>query len=101
MLHSSHHLLIAVEVGDFCLLLVKNFLINSGSLKQMSKMYNVTYPTMRLRLDRLIQKIELSDNDNEDSFISLIKRLAIEDKFDVTIAKTLITAYKKEKRRNE
>lgn len=89
------------DMDDEDLTFIKNFLISSGSLKQMSKMYNVTYPTMRLRLDRLIQKIELNDNDNEDSFISLVKRLAIEDKFDVTIAKTLISAYKKEKRRNE
>ena len=89
------------DMDDEDLTFIKNFLISSGSLKQMSKMYNVTYPTMRLRLDRLIQKIELSDSDNEDSFISLVKRLAIEDKFDVTIAKALILAYKKEKRRNE
>lgn len=89
------------DMDDEDLTFIKNFLISSGSLKQMSKKYNVTYPTMRLRLDRLIQKIELSDSDNEDSFISLVKRLAIEDKFDVTIAKALILAYKKEKRRNE
>lgn len=35
---------------------IKNFVLSSGSLKQMSQLYQVSYPTMRLRLDRLIEK---------------------------------------------
>ena len=38
---------------------IKNFVLSSGSLKQMSQLYQVSYPTMRLRLDRLIEKIRL------------------------------------------
>lgn len=76
---------------------IKNFIINSGSLKEMSKMYNVTYPTMRLRLDRLIQKIELSDKETEDDYISLIKKMAIEERIDIDTARLLINAYRKEK----
>ena len=30
-------------------------------LKEMAEQYKVTYPTVRLRLDRLIQKIELGE----------------------------------------
>lgn len=86
------------EMNEEDLSFIKNFMLCSGSLKQMAKMYNVTYPTMRLRLDRLIQKIELSDNEVEDSYISLIKRMAIEEKIDLSSAKVLINAYKKEKR---
>lgn len=85
------------EMGEEDLSFIKNFILCSGSLKQMAKMYKVTYPTMRLRLDRLIQKIELSDNDIEDSYISLIKRMAIEEKIDLSSAKVLINAYKKER----
>ena len=48
---------------------IKNFVLSSGSLKQMSQLYQVSYPTMRLRLDRLIEKIRLNDNETEDPFI--------------------------------
>lgn len=52
---------------------IKNFVLSSGSLKQMSQLYQVSYPTMRLRLDRLIEKIRLNDNETEDPFILLVK----------------------------
>ena len=45
----------ALEDED--LVFVKKFLLASGSLKEMARQYGVTYPTVRLRLDRLIQKI--------------------------------------------
>ena len=35
---------------------IKKFLLASGSLKEVAGLYGVTYPTVRLRLDRLIQK---------------------------------------------
>lgn len=35
---------------------IKKFLLASGSLKEIAKQYGVTYPTVRLRLDKLIQK---------------------------------------------
>ena len=38
---------------------IKNFLLASGSLKEIAKQYDVTYPTVRLRLDKLIQKIRI------------------------------------------
>ena len=34
---------------------LKNFLLCSGSLKEIAGLYGVTYPTVRLRLDRIIQ----------------------------------------------
>ncbi|WP_394325568.1 DUF2089 family protein [Methanosarcina barkeri] len=35
---------------------IKNFILSSGSLKEVAKIYDVSYPTVRLRLDKLIQK---------------------------------------------
>lgn len=40
---------------------VKNFIMASGSLKEVAQIYHVTYPTVRLRLDKLIQKIQIND----------------------------------------
>jgi len=69
--------------------------MTSGSLKEVAKLYGVTYPTVRLRLDRLIQKITISEDTANDPFISLIKRLALNEKIDFDTAKILITEYKK------
>lgn len=75
---------------------IKRFLLSSGSLKEIARQYGVTYPTVRLRLDRLIQKIQLGDNAERDPYIALIKRLAINDKLDFDTAKILIHEYKKQ-----
>lgn len=74
---------------------IKKFLLSSGSLKEMARQYGVTYPTVRLRLDRLIQKIQLGDQAEGEPYIALIKQLALQDKLDFDTAKLLITQYKK------
>ncbi len=74
---------------------IKKFILCSGSLKESARIYNVTYPTVRLRLDRLIQKIKISENNTKDPYVSLIKRLAINEKLDFDTAKILIQEYKK------
>ena len=77
---------------------IKKFVLASGSLKQVAGLYGVTYPTVRLRLDRLIQKIELGEREDEEPYIALIKRLAVNDKLDFDTAKVLIQAYKQQKK---
>lgn len=80
---------------------IKKFVLASGSLKEMARQYDVTYPTVRLRLDKLIQKIQLSEDTAGDPYIALVKRMAINDKVDFDTAKVLIAAYKKTKREVE
>ena len=46
-----------VNLDDEDVSFIKKFLLASGSLKEMARQYEVTYPTVRLRLDKLIQKI--------------------------------------------
>ena len=77
---------------------IKKFLLCSGSLKEMAGQYGVSYPTVRLRLDRLIQKIQLGDQSSADPYISLIKRLAVNDKLDLDTAKLLISEYKRQRK---
>jgi hypothetical protein len=76
---------------------IKRFLLASGSLKQVANEYNVTYPTVRLRLDRLIQKINMTKDLNNDPYVTLIKQMAIEEKMDYSTAKILIEEYRKKK----
>ena len=82
---------------DEDLVFIKKFVLASGSLKEMAGEYGVTYPTVRLRLDRLIQKIRLTETAEADPYVSLVKRLAVDDKLDFDTAKILITAYRKTK----
>ena len=74
---------------------IKRCVLSSGSLKEMAAEYGVTYPTVRLRLDRLIQKIRLEDAVDQEPYVALIKRLALNDKLDFDTAKLLIAEYRK------
>lgn len=86
------------NLEDEDLSFIKKFILASGSLKEIAKIYEVTYPTVRLRLDRVIQKIQISEDTKDEPFISLIKRLAINEKLDLDTAKILISEYKKNKK---
>ena len=55
----------------------------------------MSYPTVRLRLDKLIQKIKISEDTEREPFVALIKRFAIDEKLDFDTAKLLIGEYKK------
>lgn len=76
---------------------IRKFVLASGSLKEMAKEYGVSYPTVRLRLDRLIQKIRLAETAEADPYVALVKRLAVDDKLDFDTAKLLLNEYKKTK----
>jgi len=41
---------------------IKRFILASGSLKELAKQYQVSYPTLRIRLNRLIKKIKVFDD---------------------------------------
>lgn len=77
---------------------IKKFIVSSGSLKEIAKLYGVSYPTVRLRLDKLIQKIKISENVADEPYIALIKRLAVDERIDVETAKLLISQYKQQMR---
>ncbi|AJD32703.1 DUF2089 family protein [Clostridium sporogenes] len=76
---------------------IKKFILTSGSLKEIAKLYEVSYPTVRLRLDKLIQNIEINDKKLNEPFISFIKELSLDEKIDLDTAKLIINEYKKEK----
>ena len=80
---------------------IKKFILASGSLKEMAGQYGVTYPTVRLRLDRLIQKIKLTEDVAADPYIATIKRLAVNEKLDLDTARVLIAEYKKTRNKEE
>ncbi|MEA4849110.1 MAG: DUF2089 family protein [Clostridiaceae bacterium] len=84
-----------VNLDDEDISFIKKFIMASGSLKEIANQYGVTYPTVRLRLDKLIQKIQISEDTANEPYIALIKRLAVNEKVDFDTAKILINEYKK------
>ena len=74
---------------------IRRFVLASGSLKEVAKQYGVTYPTVRLRLDRLIEKIKLGEQSAQEPYIAVIRRLAVDERIDIDAAKLLINEYKK------
>lgn len=87
---------LALEQEDAAFL--KNFVVKSGSLKEIARMYGVSYPTVRLRLDKLIQKIELNDRQEDEPFPAFIKGLAVDSRIDLETAKLIIEKYQKERK---
>ena len=71
------------NLDDEDMTFIKRFLLASGSMKEVAAEYDVSYPTVRLRLDRLIQKIKLGEQIENEPYIALIKRLAVDDKLEI------------------
>jgi hypothetical protein len=75
---------------------LKRFLMASGSLKELAEGYKVSYPTVRLRLDRLIQKVHVYDDANAgDAHERHMRALAADGKIDTPTLKTLLSSYRK------
>ena len=71
----------------------KRFVLASGSLKALAGAYGISYPTVRLRLDRLIEKIKLLDSQEITSeFERLCRVLCAEGRFDMATLKLLLAA---------
>ena len=90
------------NLDDEDMIFIKRFLLASGSLKEVAKLYGVTYPTVRVRLNKLIDKIKLAeDKTDNDEFVELIKRYVIDEDIEFDVAKNLITQYKKIKEKSK
>ncbi|MCA4157586.1 DUF2089 family protein [Priestia megaterium] len=76
---------------------IRKFILNSGSLKNMSSLYDVSYPTVRAKLDRLIKKIEVHSQEEDVEFVNMIKGFVIDERLSLDVAKIIIERYKTEK----
>lgn len=63
----------------------------------MSNLYDVSYPTARAKLDRLIQKIEVHSKEDDVEFVNMIKGFVIDERISLDVAKIIIEKYKKER----
>ena len=65
-------------------------------LKELAKIYDMSYPTVRLRLDRIINKVKLYSDQESNPFVSSVMQKVIEDKINLDSANEIINNYKKE-----
>jgi len=76
---------------------LKQFMLSSGSLKELARIYGISYPTVRLRLDRLIEKVKVLDRGQDASdFDRLLRTLYIDGKLDAGTLRTVTAAHRKE-----
>ena len=73
---------------------IKRFVLASGSLKELASVYGISYPTVRLRLDRLIEKVKLLDRQDVTSpFERVLRMQHAEGKIDLQTLKLLLDAH--------
>ena len=76
---------------------LKRFLLASGSLKELAQAYGISYPTVRLRLDRLIEKVKVLDSrEITSAFERTLRARFAEGKVDAETAKALLAAYRRD-----
>ncbi len=84
-------------LADDELAFVRRFVMASGSLKALAQSYGVSYPTIRLRLDRLIQKLEIIEDQRITSdFERLVRAKYAEGRLDGETLQAILAAYRDE-----
>jgi hypothetical protein len=78
---------------------LKRFLLSSGSLKELAREYQVSYPTIRARLDRLIAKVQVVEDPRiNDPFVRKLQVLVADGVLSQAVARELIDAHRDTKR---
>ena len=73
---------------------VKRFILASGSLKELAEAYSVSYPTIRLRLNKLIERVRALDDDiADDPFKARLRRLVSSGELSTRAAKELLSLH--------
>lgn len=85
------------HLSDEDLAFLKRFLLASGSLKELAEAYDITYPTVRLRLDRLIEKVRiLDDQEIRSEFERVLRAAYAEGRLDLDTLKRLLKEHRRE-----
>ena len=88
----EHPLLLLTEEDlDF----VTQFVLASGSLKEMAQLHQVSYPTIRITLDRVISNLRESVNGTpQDAMTGLLADLVERGEIKVGVAKSIRAVYR-------
>ena len=87
------------SLDDEDIAFIKRFILYSGSLKDLAAAYGVSYPTLRLRLDRLIEKVKVLDSQKiEDEYERLLRAQFAGGKLDAATFRQLLSGYQQQKK---
>jgi len=74
---------------------LRRFVLSSGSLKALCDEYEVSYPTLRGRLDRLIAKVKAAEDPKAaDAFERKLRVLVADGKIPAATARDLLHAHR-------
>ena len=74
---------------------MKRFVLSSGSLKDLAESYGVSYPTIRIRLDRLLDRIRaLDESPPSDAFDAKVRSLVADGQIETSLAKELLRVHR-------
>ncbi len=82
------------KLSDEDIAFIKRFILVSGSLKELARAYDISYPTVRLRLDRLIDKVKVLDSQEIVSeFERTLRAHYAEGRLELDTLKMLLAAH--------
>jgi hypothetical protein len=83
------------ELDEEDLHFLRRFVLSSGSLKALCDEYDVSYPTLRARLDRLIAKVQAAEDAKAtDAFERKLRVLVADGKIGAAQARELLQAHR-------
>lgn len=78
--------------------LIRRFVLASGSLKALATQYEVSYPTIRLRVDALIARMQLLDiNNHDDALEARVRMLVAEGDIEPDLGRDLLRLHRNTK----
>jgi hypothetical protein len=90
------------ELSDEDWQFIKRLVLASGSLKEVAAQYGISYPTVRVRMDRIIEKMEILESQNHRSrFHMKLQLMVAEGQLDFATAKKLLKLHEEENIRKE
>lgn len=82
--------------------LVMQMVLASGSLKDLARVYQVSYPTIRLRVDRLIEHLrQLAHGAKPDPMMQLLAELVERGEITVPAARSVRDLYRQQKENSD
>lgn len=84
---NPHHL---AKLSNEDLDLISDLVLASGSLKDLAEVYHVSYPTIRLRLDKVIERLrQIRENKVPDKLTLLLAQLVERGELSASSARSI------------
>lgn len=91
----TQHPLFALTEGELDLVL--QLVLASGSLKDLAEVYKISYPTIRLRMDRLIERVrQLARGTMPDPMTQLLADMVERGEIAVSAAQNVRALYRRQ-----